>query len=95
MSIKCLLLYQSDGESVSAPLSDGSSDSSSVSRGNARLRAMSVLEVRRLLKKELIGDEATMARWQAWENDWQDRERTYAAAQFRAFERGERGGRWS
>lgn len=61
--------------------------------GNPRLRRMSVLEVRRLLRKALIGDAATMAAWKAYDEDWHDRERTYATAHARGFERGERGGR--
>lgn len=61
--------------------------------GNPRLREMSVIEVRRLLRKSLIGDPATKAKWDAYDAEWQARERTYAAANFRAFERGEKGGR--
>lgn len=63
------------------------------SLGNERLRRMSVMEVRRLLRKALIGDPATKAKWDAYAAEWQARERTYAAANFRAFERGEKGGR--
>ena len=62
------------------------------SLGNPRLRNMGVLEVRRLLRKELIGDPAAKAAWDAYEAEWHERERTYAAAGYRAFERGEKGG---
>ena len=93
MSVKCLLLCQSDGESVSGPpLGDSSGNAGLTPAGNPRLRNIGVLEVRRLLRKELIGDPAAKAAWDAYEAEWHERERTYAAAGYRAFERGERGG---
>ena len=95
MSVKCLLLCQNDGESVSGPpLGDSSGNAGLIPAGNPRLRRMTALEVRRVLRKEMIGDAELIAAWKAYDEDWRDRERTYATAHYRSFERGEKGGRW-
>ena len=61
--------------------------------GNPRLRRMSEFAVRRALAKQWASRPDLRGRWSEWANDWSDKEKTYRAAGFRGFERGEKGGR--